>query len=38
MLLQDELEKVQKGAATLVTGNYTYETGSMTGILEINFV
>ena len=34
MLLQDELEKVQKRAATFVTGNYTYETGSMTGILK----
>ena len=33
ILLQDEL-KVQKGAARFVTGNYTYETGSMTGILE----
>ena len=32
--LQDELEKVHKRAARLVTGNYTYETGSMTGILE----
>ena len=30
----DELEKVQKRAARFVTGNYTYETGSMTGILE----
>ena len=34
MLLQDELEKVQKRAATFVTGNYTYEIGSMTGILK----
>ena len=34
ILLQDELEKVQKRAARFVTGNYTYETGSMTGILE----
>ena len=33
ILLQDELEKVQKRAARFVTGNYTYETGSMTGIL-----
>ena len=32
ILLQDELEKVQKRAARFVTGNYTYETGSMTGI------
>ena len=31
---QDELEKVQKRAARFVTGNYTYETGSMIGILE----
>ena len=34
ILLQDELEKVQKGAARFVTGNYIYETESMTGILE----
>ena len=34
ILLQDEFEKVQKRAARSVTGNYTYETGSMTGILE----
>ena len=34
ILLQDELEKVQKRAARFVTGNYVYETGSMTGILE----
>ena len=34
ILLQDELEKVQKRAARFVTGNYTYETGSMAGILE----
>ena len=33
ILLQDELEKVQKRAARFVTGNYTYEAGSMTGIL-----
>ena len=32
--LNDELENVQKGAATFVTRNYSYETGSMTGILE----
>ena len=32
--LQDELEKVQKRAAMFLTGNYNYETGSMTGILE----
>ena len=35
ILLQDELEKVQKRAARIVTGNYVdYETGSMTGILK----
>ena len=34
ILFQDELEKVQKRAARFVTGNYTYETGSMTGSLE----
>ena len=34
ILLQDELEKVKKRAATFVTGNYTYESGSMTGVLE----
>ena len=28
------LDKVQKRAARFVTGNYIYETGSMTGILE----
>ena len=32
--LQDELEKVQNRAAMFVTGNYNYDTGSMTGILE----
>ena len=34
ILLQEELEKVQKRAARFVTGNYIYETGSMTDILE----
>ena len=34
ILPQDELEKLKKRAARFVTGNYTYETGSMTGILE----
>ena len=34
ILLREELEKVQKRAARFVTGNYIYETGSMTGILE----
>ena len=31
---QDKREKVQRKAARFVTGNYTYETRSMTGILE----
>ena len=31
--LQEELEKVQNRAARLVTRNYVYEAGSMTGIL-----
>ena len=30
---QEELEKVQSRAARLVTRNYTFEEGSMTGIL-----
>ena len=34
IFLQEEFEKVQKRAARFVTGNYIYETGSMTGILE----
>ena len=34
IFLQDELEKVQKRAARFVTGNYIYETWSMTDILE----
>ena len=34
MLLQDELENLQNRAARFVTDNYTYETGSLTGILE----
>ena len=33
VVLQDELESVQKRAARFVTGNYHNETGSMTGIL-----
>ena len=32
--LNDELENVQKRAARFVTRHYSYETGSMTGILE----
>ena len=31
---QDELQNVQNRAARFVTGNYNYDTGSMTGILE----
>ena len=30
---KEELESAQKRAARFVTGNYKYETGSMTGIL-----
>ena len=30
ILLQDEIEKVQKRAARFITGNYVYETESMT--------
>ena len=33
VVLQEELESVQKCAARFVTGNYNCETGSMTGIL-----
>ena len=33
VVLQEELESVQKRAARFVTGNYNCETGSMTGIL-----
>ena len=32
--LQNELEKVLNRAARFVTGNYNFETGSMTGTLE----
>ena len=32
--LQNELEKVQNQVARFVTGNYNFEIGSMTGILE----
>ena len=32
--LQEKLEKVQNRAARFVTRNYTFEEGSMTGILE----
>ena len=34
ILLQEELEKVQKRVARFVTGNYIYETRSMTSILH----
>ena len=34
VVLQGELESEQKRAARFVTGNYSYETGSMTGILD----
>ena len=33
VVLKEELESVQKRTARFVTGNYNYETGSMTGIL-----
>ena len=33
VVLQEELESVQKCAARFMTGNYKCETGSMTGIL-----
>ena len=33
VVLQEELESMQKCTARFVTGNYKYETGSMTGIL-----
>ena len=33
VVLQKELESVQKHSARFVPGNYNYETGSMTGIL-----
>ena len=32
--MHKKLEKVQNRAARFVTGNYNFETGSMTGILE----
>ena len=34
IVIQEELEKVQNRAAKFVTGNYNFETGSMTSILE----
>ena len=33
VVLQKKIESVQKRAARFVTGNYNYETESMTGIL-----
>ena len=33
VVLQEELESMQKRAVRFVTGNYNYETGSMAGIL-----
>ena len=34
IVIQEELEKVQNRAARFVTGNYNFETGSMTSIIE----
>ena len=34
IVVQEELEKVQNRAARFVTGNYNFETGSMTIVLE----
>ena len=34
--LQNELEKVKTRATRFVTGNYNFETGSMTGIWHLN--
>ena len=34
VVLREELESMQKRAARFVSGNYSYETGSMTGILR----
>ena len=34
IVVQEELEKVQNRAARFVTGNYNFETESMTSILE----
>ena len=34
IIAQEELEKFQNPAASFVTGNYNFETGSMTSILE----
>ena len=37
-VLQEELESVQKRATRFVTGNYNYESGSMTGILKMRIL
>ena len=34
MVLQQEIKKVQNRTARFVTCNYSFETGSMTGMLE----
>ena len=34
IVVQEELETVQNRAARFVTGNYNFETGSMTSIIE----
>ena len=34
IVVQEDLEKVQNRAARFVTGNYNFESGSMTSILE----
>ena len=34
IVVQEEIEKVQNRAARIVAGNYNFETGSMTRILE----
>ena len=34
IVVQEELEKVQNRAAMFVTGNYNFETGGMTSVLE----
>ena len=34
VVLQEEIEKVQKKAVRFVTSNYCFATGSMTGIVE----
>ena len=33
IVLQEELESVQKRAARFATGNYSFETGSINGII-----